>query len=311
MAEIIQYSAPGKVILCGEHSVVYQRPAIAVPISDLRAYAAVKAMPAGHGLHIHAVDLEQEVIVRDALEDNPLAKIARLVLAHLDVAEPDAMITLKSNLPIGSGMGSGASVTVALARALGVHLGTQLPTHIISAMTYEIEKIHHGTPSGIDNTVVAWEKPVYFIKGQAPIPFNIGRPFHLLIVNSGVASSTRAAVQNVRRQWTSAPQYYDTVFDCIGNIANAARTAVEQGELHTLGQLLNENHRLLQNIGVSLPALDTLVNAAQEAGALGAKLTGSGLGGNIITLVHPAQLLAIQAALYTAGATKIWHTKVG
>jgi mevalonate kinase len=306
----VERSASGKVILCGEHSVVYGRPAIAVPISDMRAYASVEPAPAAAGLHIVAADLRQETLLHDAPPDHPLGKTARLVLDHLGVPEPDAVLTVRSDLAIGSGMGSGAAITVAAIRALSAFLGTELPPERVSALTYEVEKIHHGTPSGIDNTVIAWERPVYFVKGGPPETFSIAVPFSLLIAYSGITSSTREAVAEVRRRWLASPDYYDMVFNCVGAISRAARAAIEQGALQALGTLLNENHGLLSRIGVSLPQLDAMVNAAREAGALGAKLTGSGQGGNIIALVKAADIDAVEKALWRAGATKIWRTHV-
>ena len=306
-----EYTAPGKVILCGEHSVVYGRPAIAVPVPSMRAHARVEPAPIGSGLRIRAVDLHKELVFRDAGPQQPLARIARLVLAYLEAPEPDAVLTLSSDLPIASGMGSGTAITVAAARALGGSLGAELPPEAISEMAYEVEKIHHGTPSGIDNTVIAWEQPVYFVRGSPPEPFNIHTPFHLLIANSGIASSTREAVEELHHRWEAAPSYYNVIFDCIGAIARAARAAVEQGALQALGVLLNENQELLIKMGVSLLQIDRLARIARDAGALGAKLTGAGLGGNLIALVEEERLADVRAALQSAGASAIWHTVVG
>lgn len=310
MASPIERSAPGKVILCGEHSVVYNRPAIAVPITDMRAHASIVAAAGKEGLRIAAPNLGQDFLLHDAPENHPLAKTARLTLQHLQASAPDATLTVQSDIPIGAGMGSGAAITVAAARALGTYLGTELTPDEVSAITYEVEKIHHGTPSGIDNTVISWEKPVYFIKDTPPEVFEIARPFELLIANSGIASSTRAAVAAVRQRWVANSAYYDIVFNCTGAIAHAARAAIEQGALQALGTLLNENHELLIKMGVSLPQLDMLVRAARSAGALGAKLTGSGQGGNVIALVMPETVDPVTAALHAAGATKVWHTCV-
>jgi mevalonate kinase len=311
MNDTVERSAPGKVILCGEHSVVYARPAIAVPVSDMRAHAQVTPGPSGSGVRLVASDLRQEVALADTDEFHPLGKVARLVLEHLATPEPDAVLTVWSDLPIASGMGSGAAVTAAAAQALSAYCGTPLPPDVVSAMTYEVEKIHHGTPSGIDNTVIAWEKPVYFVKGEPPDTFDIYAPFHLLIANSGIASSTREAVAEVRRRWIKTPEYYDVIFNCIGAIARAARAAVEQGALQALGTLLNENHELLVKMGVSISKLDRMVRRAREAGALGAKLTGSGQGGNIIALVEAERRAAVEAALWEAQAVDVWTTEVG
>lgn len=310
MPEAVERSAPGKIILCGEHSVVYGRPAIAVPVSDLRTHARIEP-DAQPGLRIVARDLRQTIIVRDAPPLDALAQAARLVLERLGAAEPDAVLTVQSDLPIAAGMGSGAAVTVALARALSAYLGAELPADELSALTYEVEKIHHGTPSGIDNTVIAWEAPIYFVKEQPPETFTIGEPFDMLIANSGIASSTLAVVSNVRQQWLAHPEFYNILFDCVGAIATAARAAIEQGARQALGTLLNENHELLVRMGVSIPQLNALVQSACQAGALGAKLTGSGQGGNVIALVKPDRRAAVTAALQDAGAVKIWHTRIG
>jgi mevalonate kinase len=307
----VERSAPGKIILCGEHSVVYGRPAIAVPVSDLRARARVEPAPRGSGLRIEAPNLHQSLHLRRAAKGNPLARTASLVLEHLGLPEPDALLVVESDLPIASGMGSGAAITAAAARALAAALGKELLTETVSEITYEVEKIHHGTPSGIDNTAVAWERPVYFTRGQPPETFPIAIAFDILIANTGIAGSTRGAVTEVRRRWEATPGYYETIFNCIGAIARAARAAVEQGALQALGTLLNENHELLAKMGVSLAQLDTLVDAARNAGALGAKLTGAGQGGNIIALVDEPALPEVRQALHMAGAIQIWHTHVG
>lgn len=304
-------SAAGKVIVCGEHSVVYGRPAIAVPVSDLRVRARVETAPPGSGFRIVAADLNEALALNTAPSDHPLAAIVRLTLAHLGADAPDAVLTVRSDLPIGAGLGSGAAVSVAVVRALAASLKRKIAVDTISVLTYEVEKIHHGTPSGIDNTVVAWERPVYFVKGSPPEVFTIGAPFRLLIADSGIGGSTRAAVAGVRQRWERTPEAYDAHFDRMGGIADAARRAIEKGNLAQLGTLLDENHGLLQEIGVSIPMLDRMVTAAREAGAPGAKLTGAGMGGNVIVLTPEARVASIRRALHEAGATHIWQTTVG
>ncbi len=307
----VERSAPGKVILCGEHSVVYGRPAIAVPVRDLRARVRVEPGVQDEGLYLVATNLKEAFAFGEASDEHPLAKAVRLVLNYLQSEEPDAVLTVESDLPIASGLGSGAAVTVATVRALSAFLDAELPRETVNEIAYEVEKIHHGTPSGIDNTVVSWESPVYFVRERSPELFEIGLPFHLLIANSGIASSTREAVAEVHRRWIASLEYYEILFNCIGALANAARAAVEQGALQALGILLNENHRLLINMGVSLMPLDRMVQAARDAGALGAKLTGAGQGGNVIALVEPESLHDVKQALRAAGALQVWHTQVG
>jgi mevalonate kinase len=311
MAHPATGSASGKVILCGEHSVVYGRPAIAVPVSDLRAYAELLPVKVGGGLRIVAPDLDARLRLAAAPPDHPLAAIVRLTLEHLDVSAPDGALTVRSDLPIAAGLGSGAAVSAAIVRTLAAYFNRELTVAKISALTFEVEKIHHGTPSGIDNTVVAWEQPVFFVKKEPPERFAIGAPFELLIANSGVASSTREMVAGVRARHDAAPERYERLFDRMGEIARAARRAIEAGDVPALGALLDENHGLLQELGVSHPVLDRLVAAARKAGALGAKLTGAGGGGNVIALVGPERAAEVREAVRSAGATQIQHTTVG
>ncbi|MBN1874854.1 MAG: mevalonate kinase [Anaerolineae bacterium] len=308
--EKIERSASGKVILCGEHSVVYGRPAIAVPISDLRTRCWVEPAVPGSGLRLVATDLQKAVSLRAAPESHTLGKTARLVLEKLQAPEPDAVLTVASEVPIASGMGSGAAVAVAIARALSAYLGSELPSDVVNDIAFEVEKIHHGNPSGIDNTVISWEQPVYFVRGHEPEMIDIRSSFHLIIANSGIAGSTREAIDEVRRRWTAMPGYYEMVFNCIGTIANAARAAVEQGAIQGLGTLLNQNHELLVTMGISISQLDQMVAAARKAGALGAKLTGAGQGGNMIALVEEPRIAAVTQALRDAGAVKLWVTTV-
>lgn len=304
----MESSAPGKVILVGEHSVVYGQPAIAVPLSGLRCRAQVERAAPGSGLLLVAADLEEHLPLRQAPSEHPLALIARLTLAHLRCSEPDAVLTIHSDLPIAAGLGSGAAVSVAAVRALVGFLGRAVPAETISALVYEVEKLHHGTPSGIDNTVIAWERPVFFIRGQAPEVLTAGAALPLLIADSGVAAVTREAVLGVRQRREADPARYDALFDRIGALVRAARLALEQQDLPALGFLLDENHALLGEMGVSTPQLEMLVGAARQAGAWGAKLTGSGMGGNIIALVGAERVAAVREALCEAGAVHVWQT---
>ncbi len=179
------------------------------------------------------------------------------------------------------------------------------------ALVYEVEKLHHGTPSGIDNTVIAYGQPVYFVRGQPPQTFPIGRPFTLAIADSGIASPTRIAVGDVRRAWEQEPARFEALFDRVAAAVEAARAAIAAGEPERLGRLMDENHALLQETGVSCPELDALVTAARAAGATGAKLSGGGRGGNMIALVTESTASRVAGALRAAGAVHVIVTKVG
>lgn len=303
--------APGKVILFGEHAVVYGRPALAVPVTQVRAEAVVEPAAPGTGLMLVAADLGEEICLEDAPPQHPLVVAARLTLAELGLSEsPPWRVVVRSSIPIAGGLGSGAAVSAALARALADAAGQPLSPAALSAIVYQVEILHHGTPSGIDNSVVCYEQPVYFVRGQAPQPFLIGRSFTLAIANTGVASPTRAAVADVRSAWERETARFDALFDRIAAIVERARAAIADGNPEGLGTLMDENHALLREIGVSSPALDTLVKAARHAGAGGAKLSGAGRGGNLIALVTAETGEAVTAALRTAGAVDVIVTTV-
>ncbi|MDZ4158807.1 MAG: mevalonate kinase, partial [Anaerolineaceae bacterium] len=190
-------------------------------------------------------------------------------------------------------------------------LGHPLSDELVSELAYEIEKLYHLTPSGIDNTVITYARPIYFRRGH-PVEFlDAAEPFTLVIADSGLKSLTREVVASVRQGWESDPKGYEARFEAITSITNTARQLMEQrGSLAHLGELLNENHNRLQALGVSCPELDQLVSAARKAGALGAKLSGAGRGGNMIALVSPDQATLVAAALKEAGAARTLITTV-
>jgi len=307
---MVESSASAKVILFGEHAVVYGQPAIAVPVSGLRAYAACQPNePPGQGLIINAAGRCLVFSTEPALE-NPLVFTARLVLKVLDLPPPDVTITLRSDIPIASGLGSGAAVSTALARVLVKALNRSLDNESLNAIVYEIEKVHHGTPSGVDNTVVVYEESVYFLPGLPIERLTIGRPMSLLIANTGLPASTRVAVNAVRALFDATPQQIQPVINAIGELVAEARRAIEQGDITRLGNLMQYNHALLQQLTVSSPELDKLVQASLSAGAVGAKMSGGGRGGNMIALVAPETSIQVKKALLQNGAVSVFATTV-
>ena len=306
-------SAPGKIILFGEHAVVYGRPAIAVPVEQVRARAVVSADPRGEPgrVHIQAPAIALDALLADLSPEHPLAAVVMAVLNRLGITHPPACsLRITSTIPVAAGLGSGAAVSVAVIRALSAFLGKPLADEDVSKLAFEIEKLHHGTPSGIDNTVITYAKPVYFRRDQPIETLQVAQPFHLVIGDTGIASPTSIAVGDVRRLWQENPQRYEALFDAMGEISRQARHAIEHGKLETLGPLMNANHDLLREIGVSSEELDRLARAATDAGALGAKLSGGGRGGNMIALA-PAELASgIAIALEKSGAVHTIITRV-
>ncbi len=304
----IRASASGKVILLGEHAVVYGRPAIAIPLSRLRATATLTPHPGP--FHIQAPAVGIDAPLSDLPPDHPLARIVYLTAEHIRRPLPDALLRIESDIPVASGLGSGAAVSTAIVRALAAWYSVPADPPAVSALVYEVERIHHGTPSGIDNTVIAYERPVYFVRGQTPEPLPVGAVLHLLVADSGIPSRTREVVGDVRRHWEAEPTRYEMLFDRVAEEVEKAREAIARGDAQALGKRMDANHELLREIGVSAPALDRLVEAARRAGALGAKLSGAGRGGNIVALVDKSTTDRVKEALRTAGAAYVWRTDV-
>lgn len=306
-------SAPGKAILFGEHAVVYGQPAIAIPIHQVSVKAIVKAdilAPEGR------ISVQSEAIGLDATlsklsKDDALSMAIRNTLKHFSVERaPAFQLKIVSDIPVASGLGSGAAVSAAVIRAVAGFLGQTISDAAVSAIAYESEKSHHGTPSGIDNTVVSFGKAVYFEKGREAEVFEIGRPFDLLIADTGVASKTKAVVDQVRASWQENAALLERIFKDIGAISQQARKAMRLGDIEKLGVLMNQNQSLLAEMGVSSPELERLVLAALNAGALGAKLSGAGQGGNMIALGAIDKLDDIERALRSAGAQQIIRSHV-
>jgi len=306
-------SAASKVILFGEHAVVYGRPAVAVPVSEVRAWAEVTTVLSDRGILIHAEDLGRSFRLDDPPDETilPLQEAVRNTVRtlHFPVEALSLEVRLRSRVPMARGMGSGASVATALVRAVGKHLCHDMDPAQASALVFQVERILHGTPSGIDNTVIAYEKPLWYRQGEV-IFLRLGEPLHLVIGDSGTPSRTRDTVAHVRTQYQADPATVEAIFDAIARCAEAGREALEQGNPITLGGLLSENHALLQRLGVSSEKLDTLVMAARRAGALGAKLTGGGGGGCMLALAFEEDVPAISEALKAAGAQNVYYTMV-
>jgi len=322
MTQSIERSACGKVILCGEHAVVYGRPAIALPLPHMRAWARI--VPSDDSFKIVAPDIGQVVETRHSPSGdvpgaslreqghNPLALISHLTLQHTQQESPRATLTITSDIPVGTNLGSGAAVSVAIARAIAAWFDVALPPEEASALAFEVEKLHHGTPSGIDNTVIAYEQAVLYAKGTTPAMITPhptlspeGRGL-LLIADTGHSTPTRIPVGDVRAAWEKDTGRYEAIFDDIAAVVQRARAALLMGDWSALGAAMNDNHALLQQLTVSSQQLDHLCQAARAAGALGAKMSGGGRGGNMIALARDAEhVTLLKDALLRAGAKRI------
>ncbi len=308
-------TAPGKLILFGEHAVVHGQPALAVPLTALHATVTAEAGLPNSGLHILLPDSRHHHTLRvhpGEDTENALVYTAQLVLKTLGITTPPNLkLILHSTIPLASGFGSGAAVSTVLAQALSQALGHPFNNEILNGLVYEVEKIHHGTPSGIDNTVIVYQQPVYFVRGKPLETFTIPYPFLLVVGNLGHATPTHITVGAVRELAEHAPERIQPIFERIGEIANQARALIETGQPDLLGLLMDENHALLRELTVSDEELDQFCAVAKQAGAMGAKLSGGGRGGNMMALVDEKTAPVVQEALKQAGAAKVFTTQVG
>lgn len=307
---MINATAPGKIILFGEHAVVYGQPALAIPVTQVQANVQIEKNN-GDGILIKAPDINLNGTLDALSTSDPLAATVRNTIDALTAPSLSGIsILICSKIPVASGLGSSAAVSVAIIRALSKYLNKSLTDEQVSDLAFEIEKYHHGTPSGIDNTVVTYAKPVYFVKGEPIEVLKVKTPFTIVIAGTGIPSSTKEAVCDVREHRDKKPEKYETLFSAIGGIAKTARQIIKKGVPESLGPLMDENHALLRTMRVSSPELDNLIIAARNAGALGAKMSGGGRGGNMIALAPASKAEAIARSLERIGATNTIVTKI-
>jgi len=282
----ISSTAKGKTILFGEHAVVHGSPAIAVPISAIHVKAIIQpSIDSPESIiWIKEKDGKNRLIISELDKDNLFRGTIREFQNELDYSLPPFILTIASEIPIAAGLGSSAAIAVAMTRVLGEFAGRKLSDEDISRIAYRSEIIQHGTPSGIDNSVIAYEKPIYFEKDKPIVILYIKRKIHLVLADSSERTLTKDVVQFVQESMQRDQTRFQELFARIGKIALSARVALEDGNSQLVGSLMNENHQYLQELGVSSQKLDLLVNKATQAGAYGAKLCGGGQGGFMVAV---------------------------
>lgn len=278
--------APGKLILAGEHAVVYGHPAIAVAV-DRGTWALARRRPGPSGV-------DRSTLVGDDGEEQPFPEDDRLVPALRTVLpETGVGLEIRTDLPIGRGMGSSASLAVAVVRATAALQGEPADIQTCIARGFAVERVFHGTPSGLDHTVSARGGALWYRRGPEGLELRPLRlpPLALVVLDSGCAGNTASMVAGVRARRPGV----DGALERIGALVGELEAALAAGDLQAAGALLDEDHRLLAEIGVSTPDLDRLVSLARGAGALGAKLAGAGGGGVVLALVREAGPLLLAA----------------
>lgn len=281
----------GKVILLGEHAVVHGYPAIAVGIDK---GVVAEASPAEEDLlKLSPWDME----VRPDPKGEPLERAFAVALSGYPKHRP-IEVRAQVDLPAGAGLGCSAAIGVAVLHAIDEALGLTRSREALGEAAIDWEKIFHGNPSGIDNTMSAVGGVAVFRKGAPLQPLRSNKPLHLVVGYSGQSSSTKEMVSSVARQLESDPVRVNKAFEAIDILVRNAKLALEAGDLVALGQLLDLNHSILSSLMLCTTKLDEMCRAAREAGALGAKMTGGGGGGCMVALApKPEEALRISDAL--------------
>ncbi len=282
--------APGKIILSGEQFVVLGAPAVAMAVN---LYSRIEVRPSQSGrievtadIPLHLVgDADKELSARENQELlEPLRLAASATLDHLATRGRSVHVDANCQIPIGAGLGSSASTTVATISAVAKSRSTRLNRREIFELAFIPENYLHGQPSGVDQATCTYGGIIQFKKPSKIKVISVERPPTILVCDSGVHRSTKALVGSVVKRSREQTERFQTHLGEVTAISNAVVKALKSEDDDELGSLMDRNHKLLRQIGVSTPGLDRLVAEARKAGALGAKLTGAGGGGCIIAL---------------------------
>lgn len=271
----------GKIILLGEHSVVHGKPALAAPLQ--RGCRAEARAADRDVLRVLPWGIE---ITPDPNASGHDAQLKRAFFALLDALgdgrhhEVDATL----EIPAGAGLGASAALSVAIVRAIDAAAGrTRSDADVVTA-SVAWEREFHGNPSGVDSAIAVHGKVSLFYRGKAPESVVVGRPLWLVVGHSGQAPSTKRMVESVARQLERAPEKVRKILDGMEAVVNNGRSALVEGNLRNLGQLMVLNQKLLNSLMLSTTRLEEMCQCATGAGAMGAKLTGGGGGGCMIAL---------------------------
>ena len=298
-------SAPGKIILMGEHAVVYGQPAIAFPFHAV-------------GVHVTIEETSENIIIssyyQGKLGDAPknLNNIQTLVARlQTDLQTPNFTLRIESTIPEARGMGSSAAVAVAVTRAFFNWQEQDLPQALLLTYVDLSEKIAHGNPSGLDAAAVSSQQPVYFERGKSPRTIDLNMNAYLLVADTGVIGETRAAVADVAKLLAAEPWKIKVYLQQLGGLTHWAREYIETNKIVELGLLMNQAQAYLQVLTVSNERLDQFMQQALALGALGAKLTGGGRGGCFLVLTDTKEKAEhIATELLASGVTATWIQKL-
>lgn len=283
-------TAYGKIILLGEHAVVYGSRVLAFRL-PLTVTAKVTATQKSEiELSIPQWDVKQTLPLGEntKVTTHSFQPLLEVILKKFALSDKSMRIEVQSQVPRAVGLGGSAAVIVAIIRAINQCYNLDLDTEQINETAFECEKISHTTPSGIDNTIATYGRNICYKRnqGEAGIMQDLVLPCSLPLVIgfTGTESFTSVAVNKVRQAWQTNPSFHESIFKQIDYLVGQALMALEKGDLGKLGTLMNLGHGCLNALQVSSPEIEQMLQIFRNSGALGAKLTGSGIGGSVIAL---------------------------
>jgi len=301
----------GKIILFGEHFVVYGLPAIASAIGDRTIAKIEKAKK------FELVDKRPATDGYKVTKKDEMDRSMKLILdfMKIDTQKTPVKITLSGNLFCTSGIGASAAMATSIARAFSQYFNLSLNDEQVNRISYEGEKGSAGTPSGIDNTCATFGGLLWFEKnlkgGENRMDLiKAKRPVEIVLGNTGISQETKLVVEDVKKAREADPKRYEKIFSDYLKIVKEARGVLENGDIQKLGKLMDDNHRLLREMNLTCKQAEEIISIAKANGAAGAKITGTGRGGYVIVLtpgksIQDKVAKAIEKAGYRTMKTEI------
>lgn len=294
-----------KIILMGEHSVVYGQPAIALPLPSVRLTATLTSRQDNQQLF-------KSRYYHGDLENLPssmagIKKLVEALSARFNAQERGWDLTVESQLPAERGMGSSAASAIAIIRAFFDYYDEPLDRTVLLQLADIEEQVTHRSPSGLDAATVSSEKPLFYIKGRIGVPIEMNLDASLVIADTGIKGATKEAITAVKDELKTNKEYAETHISHLGELVNQTKNYLAKNDVEHLGEALNFAQTDLAALNVSDPSLDHLIHIARDNGALGAKLTGGGRGGCMIALARTAMgARRLASILKENGAQQVW-----